>query len=124
MRILQLSTYPARIPRHGGQARVAHIAEILRSAGHQVRTLAVYEPEIYGGSALGDDDIPFFAESPFRRAALPLCTDLASGDFLAEDENAFRRLVRVVERFVPDIITVEQTFLWPAVERLRRENPN
>ena len=52
MRVLQLSTYPARIPRHGGQARVANIRAMLEGAGHEVRTLAVYEPAHYGGEAV------------------------------------------------------------------------
>lgn len=122
-RILQLATYPVRIPRHGGQARVANIRAVLERAGHEVHTFAVYEPENYGGDAVEAHDIALPPLSPFRDRSLPLCTDYASGDFLAGDEWAFEKLRHVVRRFDPDIVTLEQPWLWPAVARLRRYAP-
>jgi glycosyltransferase involved in cell wall biosynthesis len=122
-RVLQLATYPARIPRHGGQARVANIRETLERGGYEVRTFAVYEPEHYGGEALEGHDVAFSESSPFRKQALPYCVDHASGDFLAGDERVFRKFAAWVDRFDPDIVTLEQPWLWPAIERLRRDNP-
>ena len=124
MRVLQLSTYPARIPRHGGQARVANIRAILDGAGHEVRTLAVYEPEHYGGEAVESHDIAFPMSSAFRERALPYCSDYASGEFLAGDERAFQKFAGLVTRFAPDIVTLEQPWLWPGIARLRREVPD
>src|ERR1700693_5060139 len=102
MRVLQLSTYPARIPRHGGQARVANIRAILERAGHEVQTLAIYEPEHYGGDAVESYDIAFPLTSVFRERALPYCADYASGEFLAGDERAFQKFAGLVKRFAPD----------------------
>ena len=124
MRVLQLSTYPARIPRHGGQARVANIRAILERAGHEVQTLAVYEPEHYGGEAVESHDIAFPPTSAFRERALPYCTDYASGEFLAGDERAFQKFAGLVRRFEPDVVTLEQPWLWPGIARLRREAPD
>jgi glycosyltransferase involved in cell wall biosynthesis len=124
LRVLQLSTYPARIPRHGGQARVANIRAILEGAGHEVRTLAVYEPEHYGGEAVESHDIAFPMTSAFRERALPYCSDYASGEFLAGDERAFQKFVGLVTRFAPDVVTLEQPWLWPGIARLRREVPD
>jgi glycosyltransferase involved in cell wall biosynthesis len=124
MRILQLSTYPARIARHGGQARVANIRATLERAGHEVRTLAIYEPENYGGDAVGSHDIAFPLTSAFRERALPYCSDYASGEFLAGDERAFQKFAALVTRFAPDIVTLEQPWLWPGIARLRREMPD
>ena len=59
MRVLQLTVYPIEQPRHGGQARCANLRAVLRAHGHDVRTMAVYEPEHYGGEALGAHDIAF-----------------------------------------------------------------
>ena len=123
LRIMQLSTYPARIPRHGGQARVANIRAALEREGHEVITFAVYEPEHYGSPAIETHDIAFPESSPFRKRALPLCTDYASGEFLAGDDRAFAKFAALVVRFNPDIVTLEQPWLWPAVQRLRRESP-
>jgi glycosyltransferase involved in cell wall biosynthesis len=124
LRILQLSTYPARIPRHGGQARVANIRAVLERSGHEVCTFAVYEPEHYGAAAVEPHDIAFPQSSVFRESALPFCTDYASGDFLAGDERAFRKFAALVARLDPHIITLEQPWLWPAVQRIRREAPD
>jgi hypothetical protein len=124
MRILQLTVYPTRIPRHGGQARVGSIRATLAAAGHTVQALAVYEPESYGGDAVDSDDIAFATNSAHRQCPLPFCTDYASGDFLAADPLAFERFVRVVKRFRPDVIALEQPWLLPAVMRLRREHPS
>lgn len=123
MRILQLSTYPARIPRHGGQARVANIRTVLEGAGHEVRTFCVYQPEHYAGETVEDHDVAFPAKSCFRETAHELCTDLASGDFLAGDAAAFRSFAALVRSFAPDVLSLEQPWLWPAVRRLRAEHP-
>ncbi len=123
MRILQLSTYPTQVPRHGGQARIANIRATLSAPGHDVRALAVYEPENYGGDLVGRHDIAFPQSSPFRDSALPYCTDYASGDFLAGDPTAYGEFAQFALAFAPDAIMLEQPWLLPAVERLRREHP-
>jgi hypothetical protein len=119
MRILQLVTYPTRLVRHGGQARVANLRVALEAAGHAVETLAVYEPEHYGGDAIGPHDIAFPRDSRHRQSALPFCTDLASGLFAAEDDEAYARLRRLVVELTPEVVTLEQPWLLPLVERLR-----
>lgn len=123
MRILQLATYPSRIPRHGGQARVSNIRAVLAAAGHEVHSLAVYEPENYGGDALEPHDIEFPLDSPFRHAKLPFLTDCASGQFLAGDERAWRAFAQAMKRFAPQVVSLEQPWLLPAVMRWRTEHP-
>jgi hypothetical protein len=123
MRILQLATYPSRIPRHGGQARVASIRAVLVAAGHEVLSLAVYEPENYGGDAIESHDIVFPVDSAYRHAALPYLNDYASGQFLAGDEAAYRAFMHTMKRFAPDIVILEQPWLFPGFERWQREHP-
>lgn len=123
MRILQLATYPSRIPRHGGQARVANIRAVLADAGHDVKCLAVYEPENYGGDMVEPHDIAFPSDSPLRASKLPFLTDYASGRFLAEDERAYRAFASTMQAFAPDVVSLEQPWLLPGVQRWRRENP-
>ena len=123
MRILQLATYPIRIPRHGGQARVSNIRAVLAAAGHEVHSLAVYEPENYGGDALEPHDIEFPVDSPYRHSQLPFLTDYASGQFLAGDERAWRAFAQAMKRVAPQVVSLEQPWLLPAVQRWRREHP-
>src|SRR5262249_17297533 len=89
VRVLHLVTYPVVVPLHGGQAGVANIAATYARAGVTSRVIAVYQPEIYGGDRVGPHDIAFPVDSPQRRTALFLCTDLASGDFAVEDAEAY-----------------------------------
>jgi len=123
MRILQLATYPIRIPRHGGQARVSNIRAVLAAAGHEVHSLAVYEPENYGGDALEPHDIEFPVDSPYRHSQLPFLTDYASGQFLAGDERTWRAFAQAMKRVAPQVVSLEQPWLLPAVQRWRREHP-
>jgi glycosyltransferase involved in cell wall biosynthesis len=124
MRVLHLITYPVELPRHGGQARVANIVQTYAAAGIESRTIAVYQPEYYTGEAVGRYDLAFPPESPFREQRLPqhLCTDLVTGHFAAEDPDAWGRLAEQATAFRPDVIQLEQPWLWPFVKRLRMEN--
>lgn len=121
LRVLQLATYPARVPRHGGQARVANIRSVLEHDGFEVVTFAVYEPEHYARDAVSSHDIAFPATTRYRKASVPYCSDYASGDFLAGEDRVFREFAALVRRFDPHIVSLEQPWLYPAVARLRRE---
>jgi len=123
MRVLHLTTYPVRIPRHGGQARVANLMQIYAAAGIEARAVTVYQTELYGGEAVSKHDYPFPERSRFRTSELPLCTDIASGTFAAEDPGAWAHMRAEVQRFRPDVIQLEQPWLWPVVERLRASHP-
>ncbi len=123
MRILQIATYPSRISRHGGQARVSSIRTTLAAAGHEVMSLAVYEPENYGGDAIESHDVEFPVDSEFRHPKLPFLTDYASGQFLAGDEGAYRSFAQTMQRFAPDVVSLEQPWLLPGFARWRREHP-
>ncbi len=127
MRVLHLTTYPVAIPRHGGQARVANILATYAAAGIESRFVAVYQPEIYGpdgvygADSVGPHDIPFPRDSVHRRRDLPLCTDLASGQFAAADPVAWAHFEEQLVRFRPDVVQLEHPWLWPVVARARRE---
>lgn len=117
---LLLSTYPIRVPRHGGQIRLAAVAETFRAAGYEVRSIAVYEPEHYKPKELGPHDLDFPAESEHRlwhgQKGWYL-NDLLAGLYAASDEGFSRLLERVPEHV--DVIHVEQPWLWHAAARLK-----
>jgi glycosyltransferase involved in cell wall biosynthesis len=121
MRVLHLVTYPIEVPRHGGQARVANIVRTYEAAGLVTRTIAVYQPEIYGPGTVGPCDVAFPMESPHRDPALPLCTDIASADFAVHDPEAWRAIAETVAAFRPDVVQLEQPWLWSVVQRLRAD---
>ncbi len=121
MRVLHLTTYPVELPRHGGQARVSNICATYAAAGITSRVIAVYEPENYGPEALGAHDLAFPLDSPHRRRDLPFCTDLASGEFAARDTGAWAHIHKQLLAFRPDVLQLEQPWLWPVVDRARRD---
>jgi hypothetical protein len=55
------------------------------------RVLAIYQPRrSYGPAVVGIHDLAFPIDSPHRDAALPLCTDIASGAFAVREADAWR----------------------------------
>jgi hypothetical protein len=123
MRILQLSTYPLAMPRHGGQIRAAELRRVMEAAGHEVRSIAVYPAESYGGAAVGDNDVAFPVGSAFRNPSTPYLSDVDAGRYLAGDADAYSRFCKAMHAYQPDIVMLEQCFLWPAVRRYLGENP-
>jgi len=119
--VLLLSTYPIAEPRHGGQIRLAHIGNAFRDAGWHVESLAVYEPEVYGSSQLGDRDVPLPLSSPylrFRGRHVPLITDLLTGEYAAADDGGFKKIKTRLPSTM-DAILVEQPWLWPLAVKIK-----
>lgn len=119
-RVVQLTTYPLRQPRHGGQLRCAAIRSCYRAAGVEVTTIAVMHEDTHrGGREAGD--IALAADLPQWNAALERFIDLHAGDVLAADEQAFSSLAARLGSMQPDVIQLEQPWLYPAVRRWLQE---
>jgi glycosyltransferase involved in cell wall biosynthesis len=120
--VLLLSTYPYKIPRHGGQLRLANIAKAFADNGWDVNSIAIYEPESYAEHHTLPDDVPFGMESSFRRyqgtLPIPMITDLLSGPFAASDDGAFPQIRKKLPERI-DAIHVEQPWLWPLAQRIK-----
>jgi hypothetical protein len=117
--VLILSTYPFAEPRHGGQVRMANIAQSYQKWGMQVESIAICEADGYSSSALGRRDIPFPTTSAYRNycsTSTELISDLQSGRYGASDDG-----FKVVKKRLPnkiDVIHVEQPWLWPVARRI------
>ncbi|QRY80143.1 hypothetical protein JVX91_03205 [Pseudomonas sp. PDNC002] len=119
---LLLSTYPFKVPRHGGQIRLDSIATAYRDAGWNLVSLAVYESESHGPELLSPNDVPFNFDSPYRfykgDRAIPMITDLLSGAFACAEDGGFAHIrSKLPERI--DVIHVEQPWLWPLAKKIR-----
>jgi len=126
-RVVQLTTYPLKAPRHGGQLRCAAIRERYRESGFEVTAIAVMHEDAYR-TERETDDIALPARAAVWRSGLERFSDLHSGDCLASDEAAYARFVQALDRLQPQVITFEQPWLFPAVrrwlgERARRGAP-
>lgn len=120
MRILQVTPYPTIEPRHGGQIRASQIAAMLVSAGHEVKTIAVYVENDY--SSYGEEDIAFNSDSIYWEPDLPWLSDYFSGIFALNDEKPLALLRSIVDSYRPDVVFIEQPWLFQAVQRVVRSD--
>ncbi|HZU88658.1 MAG TPA: glycosyltransferase, partial [Stellaceae bacterium] len=117
MRFLSLATYPCGMPRHGGQARLHAIHRQLEAAGWRTRQFAVCPHGVYGEAAREDGVIEMTAAHVAEIAARHGRTDVSAADFLLSDrERYLERLFDLIEIAKPDVISLEQAWLWPALK--------
>lgn len=121
MKILQLTNYPTSKPQHGGQLRARHIADELRGAGHDVKSVAVYVENFYEPDS--EDDIAFTEQSSFWSYDLQFLSDYLSGLHAANNEHAFGALSKVSAEHRPDVIIGEQPWLLAAAKKLADNQP-
>ena len=110
MNVLILTIYPIDRPRHGGQLRVRHIADGYRAAGFEVEVCGVLSSSTYHGT---QGYVPCPSETSLARFhdRPDLMVDFAIGMLYATDDEAFAQLARQI-RLIPDVIQVEQPWLW------------
>jgi glycosyltransferase involved in cell wall biosynthesis len=116
MRLLQLTTYPLKTPRHGGQLRCAAIRERYRELGIDVETVAVMHEGVHRGER-ERHDIALSSALPHWNPELPRFMDLHAGDSLAGSAQVFASFVALLGRLQPDVIQLEQPWLYPAIRR-------
>lgn len=120
MRVLALGTYPTLSPVHGGQRRCSRIGDYYRAQGCEYRYACVYDPRHYGASDVTDFDTAFGSMGGIY-ARVPFIDDLASGVFAATEQSPYAHFAALIEQWAPDVIQLEQPFMWPLVRRLRSE---
>jgi len=118
--ILGFTTYPVVLPRHGGQKRIAAFREFYRQHGFEYEVASLYEPAAYPREVTGPHDLPF-VYGPGARPGIPATSDLLAGEFAAQSPQAYAHFKGLLLRFDPAIVTLEQPFLWPLVQRLGQD---
>jgi glycosyltransferase involved in cell wall biosynthesis len=121
IRLLSLSTYPVKTPRHGGQIRVSRILVTYKKAGFDAQHISVYDAE--QSISVSRNDIPYPPMSPYRLfkgRAVPFIADLTAGIYASKDERAYRKITRRIH-WPLDVIEIEQPWLLPLALRLRDE---
>lgn len=121
-RILCISTYPARAPRHGGQIRVNAIQRALRNDGHLVEHLAVFRKEFYQDEPESIWNVHFSWPFINHLTATGGRDDVNAADFLFVDFGARDRVTELICTFKPDIIQLEHCWLWPFIKALLASN--
>jgi glycosyltransferase involved in cell wall biosynthesis len=124
-RIAQISIYPTLSPVHGGQIRAHHTASALEAAGYEVIRLPFYcsghysdrreEPVVDLTTGINKRRYPKIGE----------VIDLTLSELVATDSDYFAQFAATLEAARPDIVMLEEPWLWPAVRRwlAGRANP-
>jgi glycosyltransferase involved in cell wall biosynthesis len=113
-RVLQISTFPTVQPRHGGQRRAYNIGRMLERAGHQVCHIAAYTFSGYGWPPTGRAvDLDRFPTPP-----MPTTWLYDGVRALEHDPEALAAFAALCDEAAPDLILVEEVWLWPVIRRL------
>lgn len=117
-RILGLGTYPIQTPMHGGQRRVGAFKRFYERQGITYAYASVYNAAHYRHPNVGPYDC-ILDTSKCELWLTALIGDVMSGRQAATDQNTFRHFAKLVEQIAPDILQLEQPFMWPLARRLR-----
>lgn len=120
--VLSLGTYPISVPRHGGQIRANAIQQIYREAGHVAQHIAVYQESGYPDEPESRWNIHFSTAFLSEMAVTSGRSDVNATDFLLKDAHARERVLDLMLKFDPDIIQLEQCYMWPIVKMLRKNS--
>lgn len=118
-RILQITSYPTRRPRHGGQLRAYHTARVLEAAGFELDRMAVFSRAHYPAA---DDEVDVDLDQARARRRFPDAwpvLDMTTSELAATDEGCFQRFAERISAAAPDIMMLEEPWLWSAVRRWR-----
>jgi len=118
-KILLLSTYPIKNPRHGGQKRTRAIYEAYKQDFAEVRHSAVFFRGFYHD--YGKDDIPLGRTGEQLVMRSPLTGDIVCGEAIYKDPLVNKKMIKLITELNPDIIHIEQPFPYLGLRPLLDE---
>ena len=119
MRVLMLGPWSIARPRHGGQIRADGIVAAYRSRGHDVVFAGIVDPNNVPRAEMGPHDvaIDWSIVEFISRSGLPFQISLWQA--FAQIPEHFAHFVRLVEQVRPDVVQLEETYMWPVVRALQ-----
>jgi glycosyltransferase involved in cell wall biosynthesis len=103
---------------HGGQRRAGAILDGYCGHGIHARYLPFYVAASYPDTSDAEGIVA--SQSVLEAIARqPILEDVILGDLLDRDAACCRRFLKAYEAVRPDVLQLEQPYLWPAVKRLR-----
>ncbi len=114
MKILQFTTYSLEQLDHGGKLRSYHIRECLRKR-YDVETLS-FE---WGHQNNAENLSVILDQSSWPDFSLKgLLVDWGVSTYIEQKSNLYRKIEANVKAYRPDILFLEQPFLWPLAKKL------
>lgn len=114
MKFLQITTYDVERPDHGGKLRSYHIRKSLRNK-YEVETLSFEWRDVEDCSSLR---VLLDLSRCEALGVNGLIVDWGICTYLDYFPKTFASIAESVRRFAPDVLLLEQPFLWPVVQNL------
>ncbi len=119
-KLLVIAPYPISDSRHGGQKRVSAIVENYRKLFETVKFVAIFHKVSY--PSFSPDDIPLGARENLEAIDTnPLAVDQIIGKSINTDSHVRSFFAKMLLEYKPDIIHVEQVFLYDGLSVLLKE---
>ena len=123
MKIAALGHYPIAEPLHGGQRRVAAIAQQAQQAGHEFHFIPIFSTTSYPDAseeerttALPESILAELHNSGFRE-------DVHMARVLGVDHPLVETVLKRLRALKPDIVQFEQPWLYPLFETALAQDP-
>jgi len=112
---LLLTTFPFMTPRHGGQIRMSKTFKYLNEHGHNLISIAFYEPGVYSKSTISKNDIAL----PYDNKWMSFCgfnsaliNDHITGEYVYDRRDFYFNLIKNKLPKHLDYIYVEHPWLF------------
>jgi hypothetical protein len=121
MRILMLGPWAIERPRHGGQIRADRIRSAYRARGHEVIFVGIYDPNNVEKRDVGTHDVAIDERVMDYIARSGKPWQMSLWQAFAFETSHFEHFSKLVQKFKPDIVQIEEPYLWPLVKTLRQK---
>lgn len=119
-KLLVIAPYPIKKPGHGGQKRVAALVENYKKIFESVKFVGIFHESGYPDYE--ESDIPLGQKENLEAVAeQPLLVDQIIGRSLANDSHVRSHFAEVLKEYRPDIIEIEQVFLYDGLSSLLKD---
>jgi glycosyltransferase involved in cell wall biosynthesis len=118
-KILILGSYPIVAPRHGGQKRVQAIVTEYQKHFARVKYVAVYSRWANPAAAPGDIPVSHTTDLAIMQAGK--FEDIITGEAIYSEPKVKARLASLLRSFRPDIIQLEQVYVYFGLKPLLEE---
>lgn len=113
--IVIFSTYPVLKPRHGGQFRAEALLNAYRTFGNATY-VAICNSAVYTESDCSTNDIRVPQHLQELIETSPQREQILIGKFASEDFELNSKIQQFISKLNPQIVVIEQPYLWPAVK--------
>jgi hypothetical protein len=117
-KILQLTTYPIYNPDHGGKLRCYNIKKSLENE-FEIKTLSF---DVVENESIHDFSVNLSTEKFNEVVESNLFFDWGINNYLENNLLLEKEIFDSIKKYSPDIIIVEQGFLWPMVKKMYQNN--